>query len=75
MVNKLERRFEYYDSWLQESRNEFDYGYMIRFFVRFVEWQCKQEGIAQQSGIKSTLGWAWISPNPKQKEVGKLNDS
>ena len=72
VFNKLERRFEYYNSWLQESRNELDFQDMICFFVRFVEWQCKQEGIAQQSGIKSTLGWAWISPNPKLKEVGKL---
>ena len=72
VVNKLERRFEYYNSWLQESRNEFDFQAMICFFVRFVEWQCEQEGIAQQSGIKSTLGWAWITRNPTLKEGGNL---
>jgi len=72
VVNKLQRRFEYYNSWLQEPRNEFDFQAMIVFLLRFVEWQSKQEGIAQQSGITTTLTWAWVTRNPKVKEVGNL---
>ena len=40
------------------------------FFQKFVEWQTKQEG--SQIGIKSTIGWCWLVPDPKLEEVRNL---
>ena len=85
VVNKLKRRFEYYNSWLQDPtrcterctpRYLRDFHGMLLFISKFVAWQSKQEGIArllEQSGIKSTSGWGWFFPTPTLKEVGNLS--
>jgi len=75
VVNMLQCRFEYYNSWLQDPKNEPEYSGMILFFWKFITWQRKQKGIAgllEQSKMKPTSGWDWFIPKPTQKEVGKL---
>jgi Ulp1 family protease len=69
VVNKVQQRFEYYNSCLQDPKNEFYYATIV-FFQKFVEWQTKQEG--SQTGIKSTIGWCWLVPDPKLEEVRNL---
>ena len=75
VVNVLQCRFEYYNSWLQDPKNEPEYSGMILFFWKFIAWQWKQEGIAgliEQSKMKPPSGWDWFIPKPTLKEVGKL---
>jgi Ulp1 family protease len=75
VVNKLQRRFEYYNSWLQDTMSSVDFFGIVSFIRRFIEWQSKQEGITallQQSGIKSTTAWDWVNHTPALKKVGNL---
>jgi Ulp1 family protease len=75
VVNKLQCRFEYYNSWLADPKKEPEYSGMILFFWKFLAWQWKQKGIGgllERSKIKPTSGWDWFIPKPTLKAVGKL---